>query len=82
MALMGTFWGEYFELVGMRRLEPGSVTNMRRQHRLTVFVTGLVIAFLLTVPFVNLLAPIVGTAAMVHVFERLRTSKGPSGRSV
>lgn len=73
---------EYFELVGMRRLEPGSVTNMRRQHRLTVFVTGLVIAFLLTVPFVNLLAPIVGTAAMVHVFERLRTSKGPSGRSV
>jgi len=66
---------EYFELVGMRRLEPGSVTNMRRQHRLTVFATGLVIAFLLTVPFVNLLAPIVGTAAMVHVFERLRASR-------
>jgi uncharacterized protein involved in cysteine biosynthesis len=37
-----------------------------------MFLAGLVTAFLLTVPFVNLVAPIIGTAAMVHLFEAWR----------
>jgi CysZ protein len=32
----------------------------------------LLIAFLLTIPIVNLVAPVVGTAAMVHLFETIR----------
>ena len=38
----------------------------------TIFAAGVVIAVLLTIPFVNLLAPLVATAAMVHLFERMR----------
>ena len=32
----------------------------------------MVIAFLLTVPIVNLVTPVVATGFMLHVFERLR----------
>ena len=60
---------EYFEMVAMRRLGSAEATRLRRSHRGTLFVAGLALAFLLTVPVVNLLAPIVGTAAMVHLFH-------------
>jgi uncharacterized protein involved in cysteine biosynthesis len=59
---------EYFESVAMRRLEPAPAAGMRRRYRFVVFAAGLAIAFLLTVPFLNLVVPILGTAAMVHVF--------------
>jgi uncharacterized protein involved in cysteine biosynthesis len=41
-----------------------------------------VITVMLTIPLVNLLAPVVATAFMVHVFERLRRNAGlPATRS-
>jgi uncharacterized protein involved in cysteine biosynthesis len=63
---------EYFELVSLRHVSPGEATLLRRRHRWRVFLAGLAIALLLTVPFVNLAGPVVATAAMVHVFKRLR----------
>ena len=36
-----------------------------------MFLTGVVIAFVMTIPIVNLLAPLVATSAMVHVFKTL-----------
>ena len=63
---------EYFELAASRRLPPEDVRKLRQAHRLRIFLAGVLTAFLLTVPFVNLAAPIIGTAAMVHVFEALR----------
>jgi uncharacterized protein involved in cysteine biosynthesis len=63
---------EYFELAASRRLPPEEVTELRRAYRGRVFLAGVLTAFLLTVPLVNLVAPIVGTAAMVHLFEALR----------
>jgi CysZ protein len=63
---------EYFELVAARRLEPDAVRSLRRRHGGTLFVSGILIALLLTVPVVNFLAPLIGTAAMVHVFESMR----------
>lgn len=63
---------EYFELAASRRLPPEEVTELRRANRWRVFLTGVATAFLLTVPLVNLVAPIIGTAAMVHLFEALR----------
>jgi CysZ protein len=36
-----------------------------------VFLYGLVIAFLLAVPVVNLLTPLFGTVLMVHLHKRL-----------
>jgi|APTNR8051073442_1049403.scaffolds.fasta_scaffold08954_5 uncharacterized protein involved in cysteine biosynthesis len=63
---------EYFELVALRRDVPEVARALRLRHRGRVFVVGVAIALLLTVPFVNLLAPVIGTAAMVHIVERIR----------
>lgn len=63
---------EYFELVAMRRLGPAQARRLRLAHRGELFLAGVVMAFLLTLPVVNLLAPVVVTAAMVHLFEGWR----------
>ncbi len=63
---------EYFEIVAVRRLDMASAKRLRRTYRGRVFMTGVVIAMLLTVPLVNLITPIVATAFMLHVFEGLR----------
>lgn len=63
---------EYFELVALRRIGPEEMKALRRAHRGRLFMAGVMITVLLTVPLVNLLAPIVATAAMVHLFEGWR----------
>ncbi len=65
------FSREYFELVSSRHLEPHAIGPARRRGGGRLFLTGVVIAFLMTIPIVNLLAPLVATAAMVHVFKSL-----------
>ena len=60
---------EYFELVALRRSDSGRARALRKARRGPLFLAGVVIAFLLTVPGINLLAPVVATAAMVHLFE-------------
>ena len=52
------------------------VRALRRRHRLKLFGAGVTIAFLLTVPVVNLLTPVIATVFMVHVFHGLRRT-GP-----
>ena len=63
---------EYFELVALRRMKPADAYTLRKSRGIRVFSAGVIIAFLLTVPVVNLLAPVLGTAAMVHLVERWR----------
>jgi CysZ protein len=63
---------EYFELVALRRLGPAEATALRKRNGFKLFMTGALIAFLLTVPVVNLLAPIIATGMMVHLFEDFR----------
>jgi len=63
---------EYFELVAMRRLTPKQADELRGARGGEVFVTGMVIAGLLTIPFVNLVLPIVATAVMVHRYHDWR----------
>lgn len=65
---------EYFELVALRRVDQAEAQALRAVYRGRLFVAGLLVAFLLTVPIINLLAPVVATAAMVHLFERWRRS--------
>ena len=60
---------EYFELVALRRLAPAEAKAQRRRHRGRLTVAGVLIAVLLSVPFVNLLVPVIATAFMVHVFQ-------------
>lgn len=63
---------EYFELVGYRHLPPGGVYDARRKNSTTVLLGGIAIAIGFTIPFVNLLVPVVGVAMMVHVFKGLQ----------
>ena len=72
-ALNGYLLGrEYFELVAHRRMDPAAGKELRRARSGSVFIAGVIVAFLLTVPVVNLIAPVIGAAAMVHLVERWR----------
>jgi uncharacterized protein involved in cysteine biosynthesis len=72
-ALNGYLLGrEYYETVALRRLEKGPAGALRRRNRGRVFLAGVVITFMLTVPLLNLIAPVIATAFMVHIFESIR----------
>jgi CysZ protein len=72
LGLNGYLFGrEYFEVVALRRLEPNAARRMRRRFAGRVFVAGVAIAGMFAVPFVNLLAPVIATAFMLHFFEGL-----------
>jgi len=72
-ALNGYLVGrEYFEIVAMRRMERRSIRMLWRWRRGQLTLAGAVVAFLLSLPLVNLAAPLVGAAFMLHLFERLR----------
>lgn len=63
---------EYFELVAFRRMEPKQARLTFRHNLGRLWLAGAVIAILFSVPLVNLLAPVIGTAFMVHLFQSLR----------
>lgn len=62
---------EYFEVVALRRLDPREARLAFRHHLGKFWLAGAVIAFLFSVPLVNLLMPVVATAFMVHLFQSL-----------
>ena len=71
---------EYFELVAYRRLEEGAADGLRRACRGRVMLAGVAMAFMLTIPVFNLVAPIAATAFAVHLFEAMRKER-PASRS-
>ena len=62
---------EYFELVALRRMDPTAARAMRQHNRGRVLLAGILLTFLLTIPIINFLTPVVATAFMVHVFHSL-----------
>ena len=62
----------YHEQVALRRLNPAEVKAWRRANTGTLWLTGIAIVFLGTVPVLNLIVPVLGTAAMVHIAQMLR----------
>jgi uncharacterized protein involved in cysteine biosynthesis len=65
---------EYFELVALRHMGLTEAKALRKKNAFQLFLTGVLVAFMLTVPMVNLLAPIIATGMMVHLFEDFRNS--------
>ena len=63
---------EYFEAAALRRLDLEAARALRRRYRFRVWLAGVVIAWMMTVPLANLAAAAVGTAFMPHRLERLR----------
>ncbi len=63
---------EYYEQVALRRLDPADVKAWRKANAGVLWLTGIAIVFLGTVPILNLIVPVLGVAAMVHVAQSLK----------
>jgi uncharacterized protein involved in cysteine biosynthesis len=63
-----------FVAVAMRRMPRQAAEALYRSVRGVVLVQGCVVALAGYVPILNLLIPVVGTAAMVHVLDRAVTT--------
>ena len=73
LALNGYLVGrEYFEVVAGRRLPPPAARALKKTIGGRLWLAGALVAIMLTIPVFNLVAPVVGTAFMVHLFERWR----------
>lgn len=70
---------EYCDLVALRQWPPAAAAALRRLHRGERFVFGLVGAVLLTVPLVNLVTPVLLTAAMVHLVQGWSRARAQAG---
>jgi CysZ protein len=72
---------EYFELVANRRLGRQEAAVLRKSRPLKPFLAGVAIAFLSTVPLLNLFAPVIASAFMVHVFQSMNGPLRAAGRA-
>lgn len=71
-ALNGFLLGrEYFQIAAMRRLGRAGAKELRQAHNGTIWMAGCLMAVPLSVPFINLVIPILGAATFTHMFHRL-----------
>ena len=66
------FGREYFELIALTHRSPQEAAILRVTNKGKIFFCGIIIAFMFTIPIVNFFTPIIGAAAMVHIFKGLR----------
>ena len=77
IALNGFLLGrEYFQLIALRRLGPEGAKAARRKHAVTIWIAGVIMAAPLTVPFVNLVVPVLGAAVFTHLYHSLAAASG------
>ena len=62
---------EYFELVGLRRLDPREVTRLRAKNGGRTMLAGGLMTAALSIPIMNLIIPVLGVATITHQFHRL-----------
>lgn len=71
-ALNGLLLGrEYFSLVAMRRYGRPAAKALRRRYFFRIWAAGTLMAAPLSIPFVNLLIPVLGVATFTHMVQRL-----------
>jgi len=71
-ALNGWLLGrEYFQIAAMRREGRAGAAALRRRHRGQIWLAGCLMAVPLSIPFLNLLVPVLGAAAFTHTYHRL-----------
>jgi len=64
----------YFELAALRHMKAPEARQLRRAHRVRLFMGGALISVLAMIPFVNFVVPVFGAAMMTHEYQKL--SKG------
>lgn len=71
-ALNGLLLGrEYFSLVAMRRYGRPAAKALRRRYFFRIWAAGALMAAPLSIPFVNLVIPVLGVATFTHMVQRL-----------
>jgi CysZ protein len=74
------FGRQYFEFAALRHMALEDAQGLRHRHAGRVYLAGLLIAGFVSVPLLNLLTPLFGTALMVRVFKRIvRVGVAPPG---
>lgn len=68
---------EYFETVALRRVPEAEAAALTRRRLPVLWLLGCLLALALSVPFVNLVVPILGVAAFTHLYHGARP--GPAG---
>ena len=63
---------EYFTMAGLRQMPSTDMKKLRRRASFSIWIAGALFAFMVTVPILNLLAPVFGAGLMTHVFNRAR----------
>lgn len=71
---------EFFELVALRRISVGDANLLRTRYKTPLFIAGVGFAFMMTVPILNVIAPVLATAITVHLFEGWRAKAGFSDK--
>lgn len=62
---------EYFQTVAYRRMDRTSARALRKANAGTIWLAGALMAAPLSLPFVNLIVPVLGVATFTHIFHRL-----------
>ena len=63
---------EYFEMAALRHLPLARVDALRQEHGGQILVGGVLISLLSVIPGLDLIAPLFGTALMVHLFKQIQ----------
>ncbi len=72
---------EYCETVAVRRMPAKEAEAFRKRQMPAVWIMGVLFAIPLSIPLVNLVAPLIGVAAFVHFYHR-KTGTGPDPASL
>ncbi len=62
---------EYFQTVAYRRMDRRAAQALRRAWRGRIWLAGALMAAPLSLPFVNLIIPVLGVATFTHLFHRI-----------
>ncbi len=82
LAVNGLITGrEYFEITALRRMSASEMHAIRSKNRFPLFLAGTAIASLGFIPVLNLIAPVVGIAIMVHICHGRQLLAGGAERS-
>jgi uncharacterized protein involved in cysteine biosynthesis len=71
--LLGT---QFFRIVAGRRVQLADSAALQKKAHGAILLTGVAISFFSTIPVLNLAAPVVGIAAMLHLFHALNGTGG------
>ncbi len=66
--LLGT---QFFRMAAGRRASQADAERLRRSARFSIVSAGVAISFCSTIPVINLVAPLLGVAVMLHLFHAL-----------